>query len=376
MKEIYTNNKDINLFLNRAQNKIAQLSTELVEVGGNDTKLIISILELSDFIECLDSKYCEWEEVDITRWIHEYNYRYNLNSLPFIDITGFTTIILSGGSTIGLPITTNDISDYIVATNQLIRATPHNTLSMLQGGSTTERYHITKEMYDFLDNLVNPKVPSTVSLQLGTVSVWPSGYFELGSSLSSINLIGSIQYNYYKQASYFEYRKNNNLLGSRITSPRKLEQPNTYTDTDIVKTDTTYYFNAMFTDGLKSSSRNIIFRQPMYYGTIRKNTSSDELVNKLILGTKDVRDKGEMTLSFIIPDENTLITDDSYIIPYVFVPFTWGRFSSAFNGIFDFANDWTSSKVSMKLVDNTLVDGLLLLYPTQIEGVATFKFNW
>lgn len=377
MKEIYTNNEKILLFLNKAQNKIAELSSIIVERGGDDNDNLLLLLELSDFIENLDSKYCTWIEEDIIKWISEYNYRANLNAIPYIEITGFNTIVMVGGSGINLPITTNDISDYIIATNRLIRATNHNLLANIQGGLTDERYHVTKQMYDYLDNLLNPKQPSTVTLQLTTNGVvWPSSYYELGTSISNSVLTGAIQYNYYKQASYFEYTRNGVTIGTRNSNPKKNEQPSTATDTTIIKTNTTFYFNAMFPDGLKSDNKNIIFKQPMYYGVIPKNTQAANLPNILINGTKNVRDRGEIIVDYNVPIGNTLINDDSYMIPYLFIPFEWGKFGTAFNSIFDFAADWTSSKVTMKLADNTVKDGLLLLYPTQVEGIVTFKFNW
>jgi hypothetical protein len=373
MNTVYTNNTEITTFLNRAQQKIASLSSIIVEHGGDSLNDLLLLLELSDFIESLDSCYCEWEEEDILRWIHEYNHRANLYSIPYIEFTGFVSILI-GGSGLGLPITTHDISDYIIETNILIRATPHNELSGLQGGTIDERYHVTKQMYDYLDALLNVKVDSTVSLTVNTNTIgWPSGYYELGTTINGVDLLGAVQYNYYKQASYFEYKRNNLVVGARNSNPGKLEQPNHYVDNTPLSTDTTYSFNAQFPTGLKTATRSIYFKQPMYYGLIKHN---EQTVAKAILGTKNVRDVGEMTIDFNIPVGNTLINNNAYLVPYIFIPFSWGRFSTAYSGIFDFATDWISTKVSMPLVNGTSVDGLLLVYPTQIEGLNTFKFNW
>lgn len=377
MNTIYTNNSVILAFLNKAQQKIASLSTSIVDKGGDDYESMQLALELSDFIENLDSCYCDWKEEDIIRWIHEYNHRADLNSIPYVDITGYSTKIVINGGSFGLPITTNDVSDYITTTNTLIRNTPHNSLLSLQGGSLSERYHVTKQMYDYLDNLLNPKIGSTVSLQVNASGiVFPSGYYELGTSISLTTLSAYITYNTYKQASYFEYTKNGALIGVRNITPGKSEQPNSYTDYTTLTSDTTYRFNAQFPDGIKSDFKNVLFRQPMYYGLIENNASGSYIMDKAITGTKDVRDRGEMSLTYNIPAGNTSITDGSYLCPYLFVPYDWGKFSTAFNSIFDFASDWTAIQTSMRLADGSLANGLLITYHTQIEGVTTFKFNW
>jgi hypothetical protein len=378
MKEIYKNNAEIVKFLNRAQSKIADLSTLLVERGMDECDSLYLLLELSDFIESLDSCYCDWTEDHILAYIHEYNHRANLNGIPYINFTSFTTVVLIGNNgSINLPITTGDIVDFIPAVNDILSKFPHNNLALIQGGTPTERYHLSKKMYDYLDALVNPKVASTVRLRLSTSMVsWPSGYFELGTSISSIELIGSIEYNSYKQATYFEYKQNGVVVSSRVNNPKPLQQPNRVTATGPITKDKVYSFSALFDDGLKEDLQYIRFRQPMYYGTIKKNTPLANITSKLIQGTKDVRDKGEFNLNFNVPVGNTLINNDTYLCPYVFIPASWGKFTSAINASFDFSTDWIATPVTMPLLDGASENGLFIIYPTQIEGVATFKFNW
>ena len=375
MNIIYNNNQTILTFLNKAQNKIADLASLIVEEGGEVTDNLLLLLELSDFIECLDSIYCDWTEEDIIRWIQEYNYRADLNAIPYLNITGFTTIIENSSEMPGI-ITTSQISDYITETTKLIKNTSHNTLSTIQGGTENERYHITKQMYDYILNMITPFKPNSVSIALGiSNTLWPSGYYELGDVINTVNLQGSIIYNTNKKAVRYYYTKNNaTLVGGVNTNPDANSQPNAYTDSAVISQDTFYSFVAEFSDGNYNNTKYIKFRVPMYYGIIGRDKMNN--ITLLQSGTKDVRDKGSMQLTFNLPVGNTLADYSRCITPYLFIPFSWGKFTNAFNSIFDFADDWKATNLNITLKDGSTSAGLLLTYNTQIEGVTTFNFNW
>lgn len=373
MNPIYANNQEVTTFITKAQNKIADLATLLVERAADISPLNILALELIDFIENLDNPLTTWELEDVLRWIHEYNYRANLGELAYLNIYGYNTTLIQnivGTNTI----TSSNITDFELAVLDLFRKFQHNQLNGLQGGTLTERYHLDKKGYDYVNAQANPTTASTVALNLTTNGVqWPSGYYELGTSIGVVNLAGSITYGTDKKANYFEYKRGSTVLGTRTTNPASNSQPNAISDTSGITTSTIYTFNASFPDGLKIASQEVNFRQPMYYGIVNIENYQ---TNDLMLGTKDVRDRGEMTLSFNLPAGNTTVPEGTHKVPFLFIPDSWGKFKSAISSTFEFVNDWREFGRDMTLADGSIVPGRLIIYPTQIEGLNTFKFSW
>lgn len=373
MNSIYSNNQEVLDFITKAQNKIADLATLLVERGGDITPLDILALELIDFIEVLDNPLTTYTLDEVLRWIEEYSYRANLGEIAYLNIYGYNTTLIQ--NIVGASeIVSSSITDFEPEVTRIVKKVNHNILPGLQGGNRLERYHLTKEMYDYLANLINPQESATVSLDLSTTGVsYPGNFYELGVSIPAVNLLGHINYGSQTTANYIEYLKNSQLLGTRNSSPTINLQPNPISDTTGIKVDTTYSFNASFNDGLKTSTKTVSFRQPMYYGVI--NLADYTNANLLVQGTKLVRDRGEMTLSFTLPAGNTLI-DENYLVPYLFIPNSWGMITSAFNGMFDFRPDFHDFGRDMPLADGSVADGRIIIDTTRLEGVVTFKFNW
>ncbi len=378
MNKIYTDNDEIVEFISKAQQKIASLSTLVVSRGLSIPRSIDLAMELIDFIECLDSTLCNWTVDEVIQWIHEYNHRADLSNLSYLNIYGYTTNIIISTADSDI-IDTTKVSDFEVAVNQLIKRYLHNQLNGLQGGNLNERYHLSKQGYDYVNSQINPTTSSSVTLTLNTNGVkWPSGYYELGTTIGVVDLIGSITYGTDNKATYFEYNKNNTLLGTRTSSPSSNQQPNPTSDTLGIKVDSSYSFNAYFNDGLKTATQSVVFRQPMYYGIITRSKLTSPTLDSALYSTtiKDVRDRGEMELSFTLSDGNTALEYSDSKTLFLFIPASWGKFTSAINSTFNFVNDFSVMNHDMTLADGSKVPGILVVYTTQVEGLVTFKFNW
>jgi hypothetical protein len=366
----YANNEEIVIFFRKAQHKIAQLGKLVADEKESDSARQL-LLDLSNFLESLDSPYMTWEEKDIIRFIHFWNRKAGLINIPFIQFTDYKVFINQPGTGTDIP----DISGLI---DEALRRFPHNNLARLQGGSTGEFYHLSKAEYDWVRCQMGQTPcptfsPPSVSLTITpNIIPFPSGYYELGTAVTLVTLQGGILLNGGGKTKSYFYRKQ----GVEIPETRVLnrEQVNPFVDRSSIKVDTTYTFEATFEIGdPKSDSKSIFFRQPMYYGVLtRSNITPDNAIKQ----SKDVRDKGYMELTFVLPEGNTTLPVGQDKTCLVFFPASWGIPSSIKVLDFEFKTDWEFTPHKMKLADNSLVDGTLGVFKNQSEGPVTFKFSF
>lgn len=345
----YPDNETIDTFINRVQNKIADLSSLIVERGGYIPEALYLLLELSDFLECLTSDYNLWSLDTIYKYVQIYNERADLNSIPYLDILGFSTEILTGtGTGIGLPITTSDISDFISSTNTLITQTPHNTLANIQGGNSTERYHLTLAEITFLRNLINPFISPTVALTLSTVPnvVW----HEKGTSVTLTTLQGSYSLNSGGSLTSYIYRRvggTPEVIGSGTNSTI----PQLVHTTPVIST-TTFRFEATFNQGgTIMDSKQVRFTPPIFFGIANRGASTNTIKNL----TKVIEDPSinPRTFSYSLPSDNTTRPSNTQVVPYLLVPKSKGTPSKFEIGVFDTYPDWIITSASVTLQDNT-----------------------
>lgn len=377
---VYPDNTEIQEFVTKAQNKIADLSTFYVERGGDMCNELLLLLELSDFIECLDDPYNEWEEELIIKWIHGYNHRANLNSIVYLPLTGIEVTVVKDANSIGLPIRVSDISDYYPITNSLINAALHNNLSGIQpvlgymGSNPTERYHLNKAMYDYLYNMMYPFIAPTVGLSVAftPLATSLSGYYELGTSITKAVLQGSLVLNSGESINYYRYKRNGiAYAGFQVNNPSLENAILPYTDNTPIKTNTSFSFDVDFSQGgLKSAFFQVQFRQPMYYGVCQRNLITPQTAVTL---TKYIGDRASMPLTFTVPTGNTELPYNTSKAMVVFIPFSWGAPYSMIVSSFDFISGWRFSNQIMTLADGTTQPGILGIYDTQTEGVTTFN---
>lgn len=375
----YINNKEILKFLNRAQNKIANLGSLLVERGGVHEDSLTLLLELSDFIECLDDKYNTWTEKDILRYIHTYNQRANLNAIPFLLVTGLEINIIQGGdgSGFGLPITTRDVSDYVPATNALIKKFPHNNLALIQpesgyqGEVAGERYHISKEMYDFLWNLMNPFTPPGVGLSLtATPNVeWQ----EKGTVVSMVALQGSIQLNSGKSVIKHRYKRIGRAPSELLVEARGGNVEG-IVHREPVRVNTIFRFEADFEKGgTKTADRDIKFIAPMWFGLEQKGKSASDIqkLTKVVEGPNNPRN-----FNYNLPSNNTTVQEGQVVVPYLLVSKSRGTPSRFEVETFDTLPDWKITSAQATLQDGTKEDCWLCEFQNTVVGNYTYKVSW
>ncbi|MGB0948386.1 MAG: hypothetical protein ACPGUG_16335 [Pseudoalteromonas marina] len=82
----YINQIEINNFINKAQQKIALLGSDIATHTENDTsyddELALSD-ELNSLINSLIDPWLDWDEKDIMRYIHFYNNKAKITDIPF-----------------------------------------------------------------------------------------------------------------------------------------------------------------------------------------------------------------------------------------------------------------------------------------------------
>lgn len=365
----YLNNAEIVTFLNKAQNKIAQLG---VIVADEDIDVFQStlLLDLSDFLESLDSSFNQWSELDIIRYIHFWNKRADLNNIPYILITNYKVSIVGGQ---GGP--TGDIEAIV---RSILSTYTHNSFAGIQGGIPSERYHVSKAMYDWIEcqQAKSPcpdVIAPTVSLSKTSNGItWPSGFYELGTAVTLSTLQGSIALNSGKTINAYRYSRNGTQLAEVLLPGSTPVSP--FSDRTSISVDTSYTFEATFAaGGTKSDTKYINFKQPMYSGVLKRSLAT--AANALSL-TKNVRNKEYFELGFNLPVNNTLLTGGNELTPVVFIPFSFGTPSSIKVLEYEFKTDWTFTQFAMPLADGSSQPGLLGVYNKTFEGATTFKFSF
>lgn len=367
----------LSTFVNKVQNKIANLASLIVDRGGDYPTAMKLVLELSDFLECLDNIYTTWTERDILRWMHEYNHLADLNSIPFIQMTGIEiNIVIPSGGGISLPITTTDVSDYIPATNILIRNTPHNVLRSIQprsdyqGYVTNERYHISKAMYDYLYNLINPFITPTVGL---VVLPTPSTlYHEKGVAVTSTLLTGSFVLNSGVAALGSRYLKIDSTTNTLVETIG--EEIFTYTYATPFFVDTTFRFEVDFTTGgTIGINQSVSFIAPMWYGLGLKGRTPAQvqLLTKVVEGLSSPRD-----FPISIPANNPNVPIEEVVVPYLLIPISRGTITRIESSLFDTIPDWTITTVTATLDNGDLEPCRLYEFNNTVGGDYTFKVFW
>lgn len=367
----YQNNGEILTFFNKAQSKIAELGNLMAKEQEDDYHLQM-LLGLSNFLESLDSPYNGWSETDIIRYIHYWNKRADLNNIPYIQITNYVVNINNGGNS-------GSVGNIEALVRQILSTYSHNQFAGIQGGNSTEKYHLTKAEHDWIQcQLIKSPCPDiiqpTISLTKTSNGVqWSSGFYELGTVVNVTTLQGLFNLNSATLINYYTYKRGNLELDT-VLNPNPIMGFVPYIDRTSITRDTTYSVEAEFVvGGIKSDSKSILFKQPMYYGRLKKNLATATTALTLV---KDVRAKGYMELVFTMPPNNTLITDDSFFTPVVFFSYDWGIPLSVKVLDFEFITDWTFTKETMVLANGTTADGYLGKYNKNFEGTTTFKFSF
>lgn len=372
MALVYGDNANVITFVNRAQNKIAELG-ELIATELEDEYHLQMAIELSDFLESLYSKYNTWTLVQVLRYIDFWNTRANLNNKPFIQITNYQVNINSGQPS---------SFDINTAVFQALLTFPHNSLFALQGGIEGERYHLTKTQRAWLIcQMAKTPCPDIIQPAVGLSIVtdgllWISGYYELGTTITNTTLYGSFQLNSGRSILSYNYLRNAVILSNTIT-PNILDPVPSYNDTTPISSDLTFEFTANFElGGVKSQVAQIRFKQPMFYGTKQRSLA---LATNPYQFTKDVRNVGSMNLQFILPVGNSLLNGGNEITPVVVFPRIWGNPTSVKVGVYDFITDWTFTNSTMLATDGITTFDIIkgVFTPVDaVEGTVEFNFNF
>jgi hypothetical protein len=372
MNQIYKDNQEITIFFNKAQYKIAQLAG--IEASEQEDELVEDLLlELSNFLESLDSPYCYFTITDCLRYIHYFNRRAKLSEIPFIQITDYYVNINFGSNS-------PELGDLTSIIWELLRKFPHNSLAQIQGGKDGERYHISKQMYDWVmcqmsktpcPGIINP----VVFLNLRSTGIkWPSGYYELGTIVNSNILQGGYELNSGKSVLTTTYKKDGIVItGTKVIKPSSpIVQP--YTDTSSLSKDTSYSFEVEFEyGGVVTDTKYIKFLAPMFFGILRRNNITNQTVETL---TKDVREGGNIDLTFNLPEGNTLVTDGTDYTPVVEFPASFGIPKSVSVGDYDFIDDWVFTKTTGKLANGQSTPVIRGVFTSTFEGQTTFNFKF
>jgi hypothetical protein len=369
---MYINNEEIVTFLNKAQNKIAELASQIVQRNGDDVRLDL-LIELLDFVESLTSEYNEIEESKLIEIVHYFNDVAELNLIPLLNIPGYVTNIMYGTeSSTSDVIYTHQIVDYITETNKLIRATPHNELSGLQGGTFNEYYHLTKDEYDKLLALINPFKAPTVTISLvSSIPLPTNGVYEKGLVVSQIRVRPAIAINEGISIVKGEYLLNEELSEIRTPTSAILDWVKTVSITDT----TTIKYLVSFEKGgtVTANTLRLDFAYP-YFITIDTKNKVPAQLNF----TKNLsKFNGSIDATVTFETGNASYTHTNPKVMYLYVPVAWGDIKAVYqdgNTNFNFITSYKRTTHSYTLIDSSVENYYLYELITPPEG--TFKLTF
>jgi hypothetical protein len=368
----FKDNNEILEFINKAQSKIGELGLYIAN-RKHDKSSSELCKELIYVIKAFLNPYNSWSEEQALSIVNYYNVKAELNNIPYLKIEGYS--IKSIIQTTSRPgnIMVADISDYTPKTNDLIRKTPHNLLSSLQGGSPSQYYHIDKKMYDWLISQVYPFIQPTVSMQ-----VVPSTLiYEKGVGVSGINFIGAHVLNSGKSVIKTKWYKDSVMVQETISA-----DSTSYMQTASINTTTTYKYEVDFEEGgTKSTTSKIDFILPYYY-TLGSLSGTPGDTTALLLRTNFTRVLApkpvpQMDILFNIPSGNA--TSTSPVSPRVYIPISYGHPAKILadnNPMFDYKNDWTFFTKTITLDDATTTQYYVYKFTQAAEGTFNFNFIW
>jgi hypothetical protein len=365
---MYTNNDQIVTFINKAQNKVAEISTKMVlSKNHDDVELAI---ELLDFIENLDNEWCPWSETEISQHIEYYNNKAELNIIPFLQITGYNVSIYTGNSSEAVSIrSVDDIPDYRTKTKNLITSTSHNEFKGLQGGKVGEMYHFTASQHAKLLSLIFTQPTVNINL-LSTIPSATNGVFEKGTTITNFRVLGSTVVNDAGIHNTSKY-----LIGATVLATHSGDDINkVYEHTSPITSTTTIKYQATYTEGsMKETSTQIKFELPYYSALDTVGKSFTGLTKTKVLVSKP----SQVNISYNIPTGNA--TSSNPVLPYAFFPASWGNVSSiGANGIFvfDYLGSFIKSTVVVTLPDGSSENYNKYEYSVATQGNMSFNFKF
>lgn len=359
-------------FIGKAQSKIGELGYYIAE-RKHDRSSLELCKELIDVVKCLTDERLGWTEEFKVEVVNYYNLKAELNNIPYVNIVGYQVkvnkIIGVGGEK---TTSVDELYDYVSKTIGLINNTPHNNLKAKQGGDgVNEYYHVTKEMYDWLVEQLNPYVVPTVSLV-----TLPSGVRERGTSLLSVRLTGSYVINSGKSVLRTMYYRGSTLLAENTG----LSIDNEYTDTQSLNNTTTYKYAAEFeVGGIKEVSKTIQFVLPYYSGLTSMEYSVPATMNVTQLSSmvKVVGSKpSQVNVTFSIPEGNAMAKTTTMNL---LVPAEYGLFTKIYvdnNPMFDYITEWSTYLVNLTLANGEVIPYRWYKFKEATEGTFNFNFRW
>jgi hypothetical protein len=366
---MYINNETIVAFINKAQNKIADLASLIVERNGDDA-LLNTLLQLSDFLDALDDVYNDWSEDYIITAIDYYSTVANLNLIPILDIAPYSSsIIVINNKEVGAVTSVKNLHDFNSEVQKLIDSTIHNSTKQLQGGRTEEYYHLTREAYDKLMLLIYPFTNPTVSIsKVSSIPSSVAGIYEKGKTITQYSIAPSIQINSGEEIVTLTYYKDNEVIGTLT----KDYATSNFVYNGTITSKVNFKLIASFLKGapVQSVLLPVVFSPPVFY-TVEKRTSN------FISPTKMVVNKSNgINITMTAPAGNAISSD-----PVVFkfkLPKEWGIPTSiGNNGLpYNFISSFKRSDSTHTLLDNSLEDYYLyeLIDPT--EGTFTINIKY
>jgi hypothetical protein len=367
---MYTNSEQIVTFLNKAQSKVAELSTQMVLSKNHDN--VELAIEILDFMENLDNEWCPWSEEEISQHIDYYNSKAALNVIPFLQIIGYSVSVSTGTTTesSGISISSvDDIPDYKTKTKGLITSTSHSEFKGLQGGKTGEMYHFTASQHAKLLALIFTQPTVNINL-LSTIPSATNGVFEKGTSVTNFRVLGSTVVNDAGKHVSSKYLIGTTVLATYIGD----DINNVYEHTSSITANTTIKYQATYTEGsMKETSTQIKFELPYYSALDTTGKSFTALTKTKVLVSKP----SQANIAYNIPTGNA--TSNTPVLPYAFFPASWGNVTSiGANGLFtfDYLGSFTKTTVSVTLADGSSENYNKYEYGVATQGNMTFNFKF
>jgi hypothetical protein len=369
---MYTNSEQIVTFLNKAQNKIADLAT-LVASRGSDKDSLSLLLELKNIVKVLDSEFLDWTEEEIQSVVDYYNMVGNLNAIPFMSIPGLNVSVTSFASKGGSSASINsvyDIPDFAVASNAQIAQASHDNFVGVLGGAKDEMYHIDKKMYDWLKLQVYPVVVPTVSLSLtATTPALVNSVAEKGTTITQVKVTPTITLGSATAITSGVYTKN----GADFATITAGNATSTWTLNEAITETQEFKYRVSFEGAtpVLSAGVKVPFELPHFWTTKAKSVAVTTSNMTKVLRAKP----SQVNITFTAPDLNPMAADP--LLFSVALPVSWGVLKNIYadnNAMFDYITSFDRTTIEHTLADGTKEN--YYLYKIKDAAGGTFNANF
>lgn len=337
-------------FIRKAKRKIFDIGNATIE-NDNDDNLELA-MELIRIVRALESKFNNWSEADILRYIHYYNVKAKLNRVPiasFINVNwGICGCGHEEGGTGPHKHYVIDIIDFKEKFIELFKTMQHNDLQGIDGPGTN---HLSDELLACVIKGCKVLGIGNVALNLSKNN---SVLYEKAVNIAPVTLMGSISLANGEAHLASRYYRGNILIDSPNPLTAKVVP-------EVINDNTTFRFEADFRDsGTKSVSKSFRFAGPSHWGILPAGATLEQiqtLPKQMLDGPQTL----EVAFSHIkdqpqVPGQVQILADPGFPKPVFMHQASLGEAKTITVGGIDTKSAWRVFRGTLPLNGTTLTE--------------------